>query len=227
MSYVLPLVTWTLLPDSASFINRRIRSFGFGVVVTTACGVSPRRRPNCIMSQVSSSYCQAASSSHHTRWNCGPRNRDGSSAEKPLIRASLNSVISLRLLLYFLIMAGGKMLMIPDSPSKQTPRMSDEVGAITPHLTSGFLAAYHAMSSAPVLVLPKPRPAKINHVNHDPCGVNCSRLAWLIHFSRHANMAKSSVFRLGSMVRICVSSACDKAPISSCQASQLQSLFDQ
>jgi len=38
------------------------------------------------------------------------------------------------------------------------------VGATTAQLTFLFLIAYKAISSAPVLVLPQPRPAKISHI---------------------------------------------------------------
>lgn len=52
------------------------------------------------------------------------------------------------------------MLMIPDSPSAQVSRASENVGATIAHLVSGFSIASHANHSAAVLVLPAPRPAR-------------------------------------------------------------------
>ena len=54
---------------------------GRGVVVTTICGLSPRRRPNIAWSKASGRR-QAASSSHQSFMCCLPRSRSGSSAEK-------------------------------------------------------------------------------------------------------------------------------------------------
>ena len=52
-----------------------------GVVVTQACGASPRRKPNCSMSHALSARRHFASSSHQAAENCGPRSASASSAE--------------------------------------------------------------------------------------------------------------------------------------------------
>ena len=52
----------------------------------------------------------------------------------------------------------------PLGPPKQTLLRSPNVGAITAHKLSGLRKAYKAMSCGPVLVLPQPRPASINHM---------------------------------------------------------------
>ena len=58
----------------------------------------------------------------------------------------------------------GIMFTSPLGPPKQTRLKSPAVGATTAQVVFGFLKAYKAMSWAPVLVLPQPLPAKINHI---------------------------------------------------------------
>ena len=60
--------------------------------------------------------------------------------------------------------SGGIIDKSPDGPPKQTLRKSPKVGATTALMVFGFLKAYRAMSCAPVLVLPQPRPASINQI---------------------------------------------------------------
>ena len=62
---------------------------GRGVVVTMTRGHSPRRSPNCSMSQTSCAWRHLAISSHHAASNCGPRRLSGSSAEKTCAMAPL------------------------------------------------------------------------------------------------------------------------------------------
>ena len=59
----------------------------------------------------------------------------------------------------------------------------------------GLHMPYHATSSAPVRVLPHPRPARISHVDQSPSGVSCCGLAFLSHAARAAS---ASCFSFGS-----------------------------
>ena len=72
-----------------SAISRLISAIGRGVVVMTCRGRSPRRSPNCNMSNVASAWRHLASSSHQAAANCGPRRLSGSSAENTCATAPL------------------------------------------------------------------------------------------------------------------------------------------
>tara|TARA_R100000805_G_C3569525_1_gene75998 strand:+ start:93 stop:320 length:228 start_codon:yes stop_codon:yes gene_type:complete len=65
----------------------------------------------------------------------------------------------------------------PEGPLKQTLRKSPCVGATTAQIELGFLRANKAISCAPVLVLPQPRPAKINQIGKYLLGPSCLGLA--------------------------------------------------
>ena len=151
---------------------------GLGVVVITHCGFSPKRNPNINWSKVSG-YCHAANSSHHALWNCEPLNLFGSVAEKPTIFEPLNRIISDLLTEYptsdvpSAKHSSGIILIKPLTPPKQTLLKSPNVGATTAIKLLGCSNAYLITSSAPVLVLPQPRPASISHILKSSCGVNC------------------------------------------------------
>lgn len=63
---------------------------------------------------------------------------------------------------------------MPLSPSIIMSLASSAVAAI--RLTKGYFLACSLTHSAPVRVLPQPRPASISHVRHSHCGANCSGL---------------------------------------------------
>ena len=95
---------------------------------------------------------------------CGPRNLDGASAENSLIRLPLASVISPMLRFQDSTSDGGITLSSPLCPSTQVSRASANVGATTAHRVPGAFCASHASHSAPVRVLPQPRPERMIHV---------------------------------------------------------------
>ena len=70
------------------------------------------------MSQVSSAFCHAASSSHQMNSCCGPRRRAGFSDVKPRIDVPLFSSSTRSELLYRFISASGMTDSSPLSPSK-------------------------------------------------------------------------------------------------------------
>ena len=91
-SNVFPVVTAT----SSLATKSLIILVGFGVVVIRHCGFLPSLSPNISWSNASG-YLQAATSSHHALWNCGPLNRSGSDAAYPTILLPLCSLISFML----------------------------------------------------------------------------------------------------------------------------------
>ena len=93
-----------------------------GVVVTTACGLSPSRRQNCSMSQASSAFFHFASSSTQAASNCGPRSASKSCAEKACASAPLGQT-SLRCPAFHCgRRSGGEQARMPLSPSIITSR---------------------------------------------------------------------------------------------------------
>lgn len=77
-------------------------------------------------------------------------------------------------------------LMSPDGPSAQTDRASPNVGAQIAHSPGPLSLIQPASVSAPVLVLPAPRPPRRYHVRQSPAGGSCSGRARVSHRSRLA-----------------------------------------
>ena len=80
------------------------------------------------------------------------------------------------------------MLIRPESPSKHVALTSALVGAATSHRVFGSFHAHQAICSAAVRVLPAPRPASINQIDHQsPWGSVWCRCCVAYHFMRHAH----------------------------------------
>jgi hypothetical protein len=148
---------------------------GFGVVVTTTRGSVPSRSPNISMSQASG-YRHEAISSHHAASCCGPRNLSGSSAEYVVATAPFGHVRRRFDGSYRGRSQSGEMAMMPLSPSTMTSRTSAAVGP-TSAIRFLPLAISWRTHSAPVRVLPKPRPASRSHVRQSPRGASWRGLA--------------------------------------------------
>ena len=150
---------------------------GRGVVVTSCRGVSPRRRPNCSMSQVSCGYFHLPSSSAQAMWNCGPRRLSGSSEENTCAIAPFGQRSRRR----DTSKAGRwrrAMRQMPEMPSIITSRASPSVSATSAMRKSDCLPAdaTRCTHSAPARVLPEPRPPISSHVRQSPSGGCCGRL---------------------------------------------------
>ena len=120
-----------------------------------------------------SEYRHAASSSAHARSWLGPRRRSGSSAEyadacEPLWNVTLRFDGS-----YCGRWCGGNTVSRPDSPSIMTSRTSAAVAPTRAICFAVPLFTCSRTNSAPVRVLPNPRPARISHVRQLPSGVDC------------------------------------------------------
>jgi hypothetical protein len=114
------------------FNNARNAGLLRGVVVIQACGLSPKRKQNWIISQASSALRHLANSSTHTASNCGPRNESGSCAENICAVAPFGHSNIRRPAIHFGRCSGGDTARMPLSPNTMISRACSYVSAISP-----------------------------------------------------------------------------------------------
>ncbi len=151
----------------ASESSALISGIGRGVVVTTWRGASPKRKPNCSMSQVSCGRRHLPSSSAQAAVNCGPRKLSGSSAENRCATAPQGQVTCRFDGSNRGRAPGGCTARRPETPSTMTVRASASVSPISAIRASGSARAWARTHSAPARVFPAPRPPSINQVVQD------------------------------------------------------------
>ena len=122
---------------------------------------------------------QTHTSSPHAEPCCGPRSLSGSSLENMVAVTPLGHVNLLLVGSYNGLLLFGAILSNPLGPSTITSRQSLAVAAIKAIWLTRALSASDRIHSAPALVLPKPRPARISHVDQFPSGGSCEGRATL------------------------------------------------
>lgn len=166
----------TTVPTSP--ISRFSSGVGRGVVVTTSRGCLPRRRPNCSMSHVSSPWRHLHSSSAQAAANCGPRRASGSSAENTIATAPFGHSSRRRVGIHCGRSLRGWIASRPETPSTMTSRTSAIVSPTRAMGETGSApsrpSACALTHSAPVRVLPAPRPPRTSHTVHSPGGASWS-----------------------------------------------------
>ena len=125
------------------------------------------------MSHASRACRQTPSSSDQAASCWGPFRRSGSSALYRVAIAPLGHVTRRLEGSYRGRFHGGAQAIIPDSPSTIMSRASAAVGAINATRLRSPLSTCERTHSAPVLVLPNPRPVRIIQIAQSPAGGNC------------------------------------------------------
>ena len=138
-----------------------------------ACGLSPKRKQNWIISHASSALRHLANSSTHTVSNCGPRNESGSCAKNICAVAPFGHSNIRRPAIHFGRCSGGDTARMPLSPNTMISRACSYVSAISPIRRLAPAAEGVGPStmprthSAPTRVFPAPRPPRSpNCANH-------------------------------------------------------------